>query len=137
VSAGWFVLGLLFYDFAYAAVGATVSRPSDAQSAAVPMTLLLLVPYFASFIVIPEHPDAPISVALSLLPLTAPIAMPARFAMGHPALWQLALSYALMVPGILGMVWLSGRIYRGAILRGGRRVQLLQAFRMGRGSGAA
>jgi ABC-2 type transport system permease protein len=137
VAVGWFVLGLVFYNFGYAAVGATVSRASDAQSAAMPMTLLLLVPYLASFVLIPQHPNSPAAVALSLFPLTAPIAMPARFAIGAAPLWQLGLAYALMLPAILGMVWLAGRVYRGAVLRGGQRVPLLQAFRSGRHDGTA
>ncbi len=134
MAVAWFVLGLIFYNFAYAAVGATVSRPSDAQSAALPITMLLLVPYLASFVVIPNNPDGPLATVLSLLPVSAPMAMPARFAEGNPPTWEVALAFALMVPATLGMVWLSGRIYRGAVLRGGQRVKLLTALRAGRPS---
>src|SRR5439155_14760252 len=78
VSAAFFVLGVLFYSFFYAAIGATVSRQSEASTAAMPLTILLLVPYGLSLVYIPTHPDATLSRILSLLPLTATIAMPAR-----------------------------------------------------------
>ena len=90
---------------------------------------MLLVPYFLSVFVVPENPDGLLARVLSLVPVTAPMAMPARAAMGEPALWEIALSAALMVAAIVGMVWLAGRIYAGAILRTGARVGLLQAFR--------
>jgi ABC-2 type transport system permease protein len=129
VSALWFVLGLLFYNFAFAAVGATVSRLADAESATLPLGMVLVVPYFLSVFVVPENPDGLPARVLSLVPVTAPLAMPARVAYGEPALWELVFSAALMIPVIVGMVWLAGRIYAGAILRTGPRVGLLQAFR--------
>ena len=129
VSALWFVLGLLFFNFAFAAVGSTVSRLADAESATLPLGVVLLAPYFLSVFVVPENPDGLLARVLSLVPVTAPMAMPARMAMGEPALWEIALSVALMIPAIVGMVWLAGRIYAGAILRTGPRVGLLQALR--------
>ncbi|MEZ4501100.1 MAG: ABC transporter permease [Dehalococcoidia bacterium] len=129
VAALWFVLGLLFYNFAYAAVGATVSRQSDAASAAWPLVMVLIVPYMASMFLIPDNPDGLISRVLSYLPLSSPMAMPARYGAGEPALWELALSVALMLPSIAGIVWLAGRIYAGAILSSRPRVNLFEAFR--------
>ena len=129
VSALSFVLGLLFFNFAYAAVGSTVSRLADAESATLPLVPLLMVPYLLSVFVVPDNPDGLLARVLSLVPVTAPMAMPARAAMGEPALWEIGLSAALMIAAIVGMAWLAGRIYAGAILRTGRRVGLLQAFR--------
>ena len=129
VAALWFVLGLLFYNFAYAGVGATVSRQSDAASAAWPLVMVLIVPYMVSMFVIPDHPDGTLARVLSILPLTSPMAMPARYGAGDPALWELGLAVALMLPAIAGMIWLAGRIYSGAILSSRPRVNLLEAFR--------
>ncbi len=88
-----------------------------------------MVPYFLSGLVVPENPDGLLARVLSLVPVTAPLAMPARVAYGEPALREIVFSAALMIPAIVGMVWLAGRIYAGAILRTGPRVRLLQAFR--------
>jgi ABC-2 type transport system permease protein len=129
VAVVWLVLGLLFYNFAYAAIGATVSRQSDAASASWPLVMVLIVPYMLSIFVIPANPDGTIARVLSILPLTAPIAMPARYGAGHPHVWELGLAIVLMLPSIAGMVWLAGRIYAGAILSSRPRVNLLEAFR--------
>jgi ABC-2 type transport system permease protein len=128
-SVIWFVLGLALYNFAYAAVGATVSRPSEAQNAAWPVTMLLLVPYAVSIVLVPNDPDGVVARVLSIVPLTAPLVMPSRVAVGEPATWEIALAFALMAPAILAMTWLAGRIYRATILRSGPRVRLLQALR--------
>jgi ABC-2 type transport system permease protein len=128
-STIWFTLGLLFYSFAYAAIGATVSRQADATSAAWPVTMLLIVPYFISLTVLPEDPDGTLARVLSILPLTSPLAMPPRIAVGEPSWVELVTSVVLMVLALAGIMALAGRIYAGAILRSGRRVGLLDAFR--------
>src|SRR5690606_12002724 len=92
VGVASFVLGLLLYSFAYAAVGATSSRQADSSSAAAPITFALLVPYMIALFVVPGDPDGPLSVLLSLLPVTAPLVMPSRVALGDPAVWELILS---------------------------------------------
>jgi len=88
--------------------------------------------YLIGLLVVPASPDGVASTALSLFPLTSPMVMPARVALGDPATWEVGLALLLMFPAILGMIWLAGRIYRGAILRGGPRVPLRQAMRSGR-----
>lgn len=127
-SVVWFALGLLFYSFAYAAIGATVSRQADATSAAWPVTMLLIVPYFISLTVLPEDPDGTLARVLSILPLTSPLAMPPRIAVGNPSWLELGASVVLMLFALVGMMALAGRIYAGAILRS-RRVGVLDALR--------
>jgi len=43
-----FVLGFLLYSLLYAALGSLVSRQEDVQSAASPLTMLVMVGYFMS-----------------------------------------------------------------------------------------
>ena len=52
-----------------------------------------------------------------------------RIASGGVPWWQIALSVALMVVTVYGMVQLAGRIYAGAVLRFGRRLRLREAWR--------
>jgi ABC-2 type transport system permease protein len=54
------------------------------QSVAGPVSALLIVGYFASFLAIGQ-PDSGWPQLLSLFPLTAPLAMPNRIAMGVAA----------------------------------------------------
>ena len=80
----------------------------------------------------PDDPDGLLARVLSVLPLSAPFAMPLRFAIGNPAWWEMTLAVAIMLPSIAGVAWLAGRIYAGAVLSNGRRVNLLTAFRSAR-----
>ncbi len=129
ISCLFFVLGLLSYSFLYATVGATAARQSEASSAATPLGLVLLVPFFLSLVVIPDNPDSLLARVLSLLPPTAPLAMPTRIATGDPAVIELIASIGLMVPWLLAVIWLAGRLYAGAILGAGPRVGLVAAWR--------
>lgn len=119
-SVVWFVLRLVFYNFADPALGSTVSSASEAQNAAWPVTMLLLVPYMIALLVVPADPNGAVARVESICPLTAPLVMPSRIAVGDPAAWEIVLSLLLMLPAIAGMIWLAGRIYRAAILRTGR-----------------
>jgi ABC-2 type transport system permease protein len=132
VSCAFFVLGLLSYSFLYAATGATVSRQSEAESAQMPLSLALIVPYFLSLTVLADSPDGAFGRVLSLLPPTAPMAMPARVAMGDPNPAEIVASLVLMVPWLLAVIWIGGRLYTGAILHSGTRLGLLATWRGGR-----
>jgi len=129
ISCAFFVLGLLSYSFLYATVGATISRQSEAESAQLPLSLVLMVPYFLSLTVVTDSPDGVLARILSLLPPTAPMAMPQRVATGAPLPIEIIASVVLMFPWLLAMIWFGGRVYAGAILRSGPRVGLLAAWR--------
>jgi len=123
----WFVLGYAFYSVLYATAGSLVSRQEEAQSIQFPITGVLLVGYFFAFAAA-ESPDSAAALVGSLLPPTAPMVMTVRLANGAVPWWQIALSVALMVVTVYGMVQLAGRIYAGAVLRIGRRVRLKEAW---------
>jgi ABC-2 type transport system permease protein len=129
ISCVFLVLGILSYSFLYATVGATISRQSEANSAQMPIILILLVPYFLSLTAVTDSPDGVLARILSLLPPTAPMAMPQRVATGEPLPIEIIASVVLMVPWLLAVGWLGGRVYAGAILRSGPRVGLLAAWR--------
>jgi ABC-2 type transport system permease protein len=52
-----------------------------------------------------------------------------RLAMGGVPVWEAALSVLLVLAMIPALVWLSGRIYRNAVVRSGARVKLSDALR--------
>jgi ABC-2 type transport system permease protein len=116
VSVAFLVLGLLLYSLMYAAVGATVGRQDEAQSAGMPVSMFLLAPYMLSLIYVPEQPNSTLSVVLSLLPLTSPLTMPTRVAMGGPSALEVTVALLLLLPAIVAMAWIGGRMYAAAIL---------------------
>ena len=50
-----------------------------------------------------------------------PLLMFLRIAVLTPPMWQIVLSIALLVLGIIGVVWVAARIYRVGILMYGKR----------------
>lgn len=124
----WFVLGYGFYAVVFAALGATISRQEDVQGVSMLPTLLLMPGYFLGLMLYPFSDSVLVRVA-SIVPLWSPMVMPARMALGAAAWWEVALALALLVLSSVGLVWLAGRVYSGAILRLGRKVKLREAWR--------
>lgn len=120
----WFLLfflgGYLFYASLFAAVGASVEQQQDAQSLLLPITLPIILS-FALMMPLMEAPNGPLAVVLSLIPFCSPILMLARMAIVDVPFWQAALSFALLVGGFIGAVWVSARIYRVGILMYGKK----------------
>ena len=124
----WFVLGYALYATVFGALGSLASRPEDAQSVTGPVSVVLLLVYFVSFAAI-GSPDTGWARAISWLPVTAPIAMPTRIAMGAAAWWEPVVAACLTAVAIAGLVALGGRIYSGAILHSGPTLKLRDAWR--------
>jgi ABC-2 type transport system permease protein len=117
----YFLGGYLLYGALFAAVGSAVDSPAEAQQFMFPITIPMLIAYFGLFTFILEDPQGPISVWLSIIPFTSPIAMMGRIAYGVPP-WQLALSMVCLVGGFIFTAWVAGRIYRVGILMHGTKI---------------
>ncbi len=124
----WFVLGYALYATVYGALGSLGSRVEDAQSVAGPVTVVMMVAYFASFVMVGK-PDSGAAQAISYFPLTAPMAMPGRIAMGAAAWWEPWVAAALTIAVIAGLVQLAGRVYTRAILHSGPALSLRDIWR--------
>jgi ABC-2 type transport system permease protein len=105
----------------FAAVGSAVDSPAEAQQFMFPITIPMLISYMSLFMFILKDPHGPISVWLSIIPITSPIAMMGRIGFGVP-FWQLALSVILLIGGFILTTWIAGRIYRVGILMHGTKV---------------
>jgi ABC-2 type transport system permease protein len=117
----YFVGGYLLYGAFFAAIGAAVDSPSDAQQFMFPVTIPLLIAYMGLFIFVLDDPNSRVSYWLSIIPFTSPVAMMGRVSFGVP--WhQLTLSIGLLVAGFLGTTWMAGKIYRIGILVHGTKV---------------
>lgn len=125
----WFVLGYAMYAVAYGAFGSLASRTEDASSIAAPVTTLLLVGYWASLFAVGDDPEGVGAQVVSLVPVTAPFAMPGRIALGAAAWWEQLLAVALAVAAIALLAVAAGRVYTRAILRTGARLRLRDVWR--------
>jgi ABC-2 type transport system permease protein len=127
----WFILGYLIYSFMYATVGATISRQEDMQSVAFIPAVSIMPAYLMMVFSIESGPGPWIRIA-SMVPLWSPILMPFRINTGDAAGWEVAVAVSLVILTITGLVRIGSRVYRGAALRTGARVSLLDAWRSGR-----
>lgn len=118
----YFLGGYLLYSALFAAVGAAVDSETDTQQFMLPITLPLIFAYMMSFFIV-LNPEGPASFWLSIIPLTSPVVMMVRIAIGFEAgdLWQLYLSMSLLVAGFLAAAWIAARIYRTGILMYGKK----------------
>lgn len=129
----WFVLGFTLYAFAFAAAGAMVARQEEVQSVSLPLAAFQIVGFLLVYVAI-ASPDNPWIRILSFLPPWAPVLMPARAILGTAQAWEVLVAAGLELLAIWGMVVLTARIYRGALVRGGARLTWSEALRLGRGA---
>jgi ABC-2 type transport system permease protein len=128
LAMAWFVLGFMLFAFMYAAAAALVDKITDVASAIMPVTMILVVGYVLAVTVVMSDPGGGWSVAVSLFPLTAPMAMPIRWASGLVPVWQLVLAMALTAAAAVLLVAVASAIYRRALLITGRRVKLREVI---------
>jgi ABC-2 type transport system permease protein len=117
----YFLGGYLLYGALFAAVGSAVDSPAEAQQFMFPITIPMLIAYFGLFTFILDKPQGPISIWLSIIPFTSPIAMMGRIGFGVPT-WQLILSMVSLIGGFIFTTWVAGRIYRVGILMHGTKI---------------
>ena len=117
----YFLGGYLIYGALFAAVGSAVDSPAEAQQFMFPITIPMLISYLSLFMFILREPQGTVSVWLSIIPFTSPIAMMGRIGFEVPP-WQLALSMTLLVGGFIFTTWVAARIYRVGILMSGTKV---------------
>jgi len=124
----FFVLGYFMYASFYAAIGSACSNEQDAQQLQWPATLPLVFSVVI-FGVVLSDPSSHASIVLSEIPLFAPILMTLRISVQTPPFWQIALSIALLIAAIVGVVWVSARVYRVGVLMYGKRPNLPELLR--------
>jgi ABC-2 type transport system permease protein len=128
LAVGWFVLGYAFYSGLFACAGALVPRQEELQASMTPLTMLILISFFCSFVVL-DNPDGTLAHVSSFIPFSAPITMPPRIALGEAPAVEILAAFAVTVAAALALIPLAGRIYSGAVLRTGSAVKVREAWR--------
>ena len=116
----FFLLGYAIYASLLAGLGAlTGPNVPGSSSADFVMIWPLIIPiFFISFII--QRPDGALAVAISLFPLTAPIAMLTRMAAGSVPWWQPVLAAALMATTAGLVLRAVAGVFRAQILLSGQ-----------------
>jgi ABC-2 type transport system permease protein len=124
----WFVVGYALYATVYGTLGSLASRTEDASSVTGPVSIILVVGFVVSFAAIGSA-DTTWARLVSWFPVTAPLAMPSRVAMGTATWWDPVFAALLTIATVAGLVVLGGRVYARAILHTGAALTLGEAWR--------
>jgi len=127
--APWFLLGLTFYAFLYAAVGSMASRTEEARTMALPVQIPLLAAYIAASTALSSSGDSVLLKVMSYFPPTAPLTMPLRVAFGTASRAEAALSMGVMMTAIMLVALLASKIYERSILRTSKRLRYSEVLR--------
>ena len=127
LMAAVFLPAFIMVGALMATVGATATESREAQQIAGLFSIPIVAPYwFVSVIMI--SPNSPLSVGMSLFPLTAPVTLPLRAAFTTIPVWQTATTIGLLIVCALGALWIAGRAFRLGMLRYGKRLALKEIF---------
>lgn len=124
----FFAGGFFIYASLYASLGAITTTAQEAQGLVFPIIMPLLIGMLVSLNAV-QNPDATMVVVCSLIPLTSPLVMPVRVAMGGVPILQLILSVALLFATALAVIWVGAKIYRIGILATGTRPKWSEIWR--------
>jgi len=124
----YFILGYLLYSSIAAALGAITNSEQELQQ----LNMFLVLPLLSCFVLLGTlmtTPDNTLARVLALIPLFTPLLMYFRVSLGHPAVWEVALSIVLTSASICGIIWVTSRIYRVGVLMYGKRPNMAEIRR--------
>jgi ABC-2 type transport system permease protein len=124
-SALWFLFGLVLYLIIAGSLGALVERQEQSGSVVAPLTFLLI----GTYIVAQSSADSTLGLVLAYFPLTSPLMVPTRIAMGVATPVELVISALLLIAAIVLAGRVGSTIYARGIVRTGRRLTVRDALR--------
>ncbi len=127
----FFVLGFLIYGFLYGAIGSTASKLEDINTSVMPITVLFIVGFF---VVIMAMTSGDVSnttmVVCSYVPFTSSMAMFTRIAMSTVPWYEIAASIGILAVSVVGIGFISAKIYRAGVLLYGTPPKIGQIMKM-------
>jgi ABC-2 type transport system permease protein len=122
----FFVLGFILLAALFAAAGSLVSRQEDIGSTTTPITMLIMIPYFA---VIFFNDNPVVMTIMSYVPFSAAVGMPVRLFVGSAQWWEPILSLLILAITAALVILVGSRIYENSLLKMGGRVKLSEALK--------
>jgi ABC-2 type transport system permease protein len=132
----WAYLGImaLFFLPAYAliaavmiAIGSGVTEMQQGQQIAGILNLFFMIPIFLLPFIF-ENPGSPMVVFFTLFPTTSFLTISLRWGLGTVPLWQLGVSWVLLVGTTIFMLLAAARIFRAGMLRYGQPLTFKSAL---------
>jgi ABC-2 type transport system permease protein len=124
-GAAWFCLGLVLYLTIAGSLGALVERQEEAGSVLGPLSLLLV----GTYIVAQSAAGTSFGVFLAIFPLTSPIVMPSRIALGDATPAEIVVSLVVGIAAAVVVIRIGAAIFRRGVVHTGKRLRLMEALR--------
>ncbi len=113
----FFLLGFLIYAFLFGAIGSTVSKLEEVNTAVTPLTFLFIIAFLVVvFSMSSGNVDNLAVKVCSFIPFTSPMAMFTRITMSTVPWYEIAISIAVLIASTVGIGILSAKIYRAGVL---------------------
>jgi ABC-2 type transport system permease protein len=125
----FFLLGYAVYAALMAGLGALAPNLRETSQATFVIIIPLVIPLMLSNSVFMQEPNGGIATALSLFPLSAPVAMMARLSVGGVPWWQAPLAAVLMALTAVLILRGVARMFRAQTLLSGQGFKLKTYFR--------
>ena len=125
----FFVMGFILYAFMFAALASTASKLEDTNTSLMPIMLIFIV----CFIVVIQNmftgADSLLFKVLSYIPFSASMAMFARIALTDIPFWEPLLSVAILFVSIVGIGYISAKIYKIGVFLYGTQPKFKDIFK--------
>ena len=126
-SLVWFVLyflaGFTMIAAMFAVSGALASRQEDIQSTSMPVTMLIMVVFFAAVFA-----KGTVAEVLAWIPPFSAIIQPMRLAAGDGTWWEALLGLGILAATTAVVIVLAERIYRRALLQTSGKLRVKEAW---------
>ncbi len=113
----FFVLGFLIYAFLYGAIGSTATKLEDINTSVMPLTFVFIIAFIVVMTSMTSgNVDNAAMYICSYVPFTSPMAMFTRIAMSTVPFYEIAASIAILILSVLGVGFVSAKIYRAGVV---------------------
>ena len=127
----FFLLGFLIYAFLFGAIGSMASKVEDINTMVTPVMLMFI---FAFIVVMTSMGSGSVDSGLmkfcSFFPFTSPMAMFTRIALSTIPAYQIIISVAILAISIVGVGFVSAKIYRMGVLLYGKPPKIKEIIKM-------
>ncbi len=121
----FFVLGFFIYSFLFGAVGSTVSKVEDINTAVMPITMIFIVAFMVViYSMTSGNVDNILMKICSYVPFTSPMAMFTRIAMSTVPIYEIIISTVILAASVFVVGILSAKIYRVGVLLYGTKPKI-------------
>jgi ABC-2 type transport system permease protein len=127
IGATIFVLSFLFFTGILVAIGAAVPTAKEANNFFGVVILSMMIPLYTAMAVVSD-PSQPLVKAFSFFPLTAPVTLLLRNAVGNLELWEALAGIGIIGVGAVLALAIAARTFKYGTLEYSRKLSLKEIF---------